>query len=177
VFTASGFDSYGNAVTTGLNPVWSTTTGGSLSVASGTSTQLTAPSTAVSKGSVTATQGAVQGSATVTVVVTPAVKVSITAGTTTRSRSSYQVPLTVKATGTSNNAIRGATVQLGVYRGTCSGTLVASSSARTGNAGTAVFNFNTSTTGSYCAKATVTASGYTQGTATSTFAVAAVKAG
>jgi len=174
VFTASGADAYGNAVTAGFNPTWSTTTGGTLSAKSGTSTKLTAPSTAVSKGSVTATQGGVQGSATVTVVVTPAVKVSITAGATTRAGPRYQVPLTVKATGTTSG-ISGATVQLSVYSATCSGALVTTASGKTGTAGTVVFNFTTGSAGSFCAKATVTAAGYSQGTGTAGFVVSTTK--
>jgi subtilase family serine protease len=176
VFTASGADAYGNAVTAGFNPSWSTTTGGTLSATSGTSTKLTAPTTSVSKGSVTATQGGVQGSATVTVLATPAVKASLAAGSTTKAGQRYQVPLTVKATGTTN-PINGATVQLTVYRGTCTGAVVATGSGKTGASGTWVFNFGTPTTGSYCAKATVTATGYTAGAATATFAVSAVKVG
>ncbi len=177
VFTASGYDSYGNAVTNGFDPTWSTTTGGSLSTTSGATTKLTAPSTAVSKGSVSATQGAVSGSATVTVQVTPTVKVSITAGTTSRAGTRYKVPLTVKATGTSNTGIDGATVQLSVYGASCSGSPLASGSGRTGSAGTVVISYTTTAIGSYCAKATVTATGYSQGSATVQFAVAAVKVG
>ena len=176
VFTASGADTYGNAETAGFSPTWSTTTGGTLSVKTGTSTQLTAPKTAVSKGSVTATEGGIQGSATVTVTATPVVKVSITAGASTKLGSRYQVPLTVKATGTTN-PIAGATVQVSVYNSTCTGTAIASGSGKTGPSGTLVFNFTTPTSGSYCAKATVTAAGYSAGTATAGFVVTAAKEG
>lgn len=172
-FTAAGTDAYGNAVA--IDPAWtSTVTGGTLSPASGTSTTFTAGTTAGS-GTVTATQGSVSGHATVTVAAsTPTLGVSVTAGGVSRSRRTYYVPLAVKVTGTSGG-VGGANVALAVYSGTCGGTLVASGSGTTGPSGSANFTFSTSSTGTYCAKATATASGYSAGTGMATFTVAALR--
>jgi hypothetical protein len=177
LFTAAGTDAYGNTVTAGFAPTWTTTTGGSLSAKSGTSTTLTAPGATVTKGTVTATEGTVSGAATVTVVAAKTVKVAVAAGPETKrpGPGGYSVPLTVTAT-LGATGISGAGVTLDVYSGSCAGPLVASGTGKTGSAGTVTFTFTTTGTGSYCAKATVTATGYSAATATTAFVVTAVKA-
>jgi subtilase family serine protease len=174
-FTATGYDAYTNQVTSGFSPTWSTTVpGGSVSPSSGTSTKFTAGS-APTTGTVTAKESGVSGSASVTVTTTPALHVSVTAGAELHSGSYYRVPINAKVTSNSGTAVSGATVTLDVYSGSCSGRLVGAGRATTNSTGTASFTFTTATTGSYCAKATATKTGYTTGTGTTTFSVPAVK--
>lgn len=171
-FTATAYDAFTNPVTSGVTPAWSTTVpGGKVSPTSGTSTTFTAPSTAAT-GKVTATADGKSGSATVTVTAQPSMTVTISASSTSRLRRSYQVRLTVAVTGTAG-AISGAGVTFDVYDGSCpaTGSAMSSSTATTSVRGTAGFSFSTRTTGTYCAEATVTKSGYSTGVATATFSV------
>jgi subtilase family serine protease len=113
---------------------------------------------------------------TVTLAVTSAsqstMAVTLTAGTLIRKGPNYRVPLTVTAADDgSGNPIAGASVQLSVFQGpTCGGSPVASSSSTTDASGQMSVNFQTRSTGSWCARASVTASGYNAGTADATFA-------
>lgn len=97
--------------------------------------------------------------------------VTVTAGSVTAKHRTYRVPITVDATDASSGApLAGAGVTLAVYSGTsCSGTAVASGSATTGTSGAAAFTFSTRSAGTYCALATVTDAGYTNGSGQTTF--------
>jgi subtilase family serine protease len=108
-------------------------------------------------------------SATTTITVTSssssAMAVNLTAGTVSQKGPNYRVPLTATATDSASHApLSGATVTLAVYGSTCSGSVVASGTGTTDANGTAGFTFSTRTTGSWCALATATATGYSAGT-------------
>jgi hypothetical protein len=168
-FAASGYDRFTNQLSSGVDPTWASTVGGTFSPTKGTTTSFTAGSTAAS-GIVTAAQAGVTGSASLTVTPKPTVSVGVSAGAATKNGRRYDVPVTVTATGTSGG-IRGASVTLDVYSGSCTGTLESAGSAKTGSGGTAAFTFATSSTGSYCAKASVTATGYTGSSGMALFTV------
>lgn len=170
VFDATGYDRFGNQVMSGFDPSWSTgVAGAKVSPSSGTSTTFTA-GTETGSGSVTATQGTVTASAAVSVTGLATMAVSVSAGSTVTGGLGYETPLTVTVTGRSGPLSR-ATVTLDVYAGTCSGSLVASGGGTTGSQGRAAFEFSTRTTGTYCARATVTATGYTSGTGSTSFTI------
>jgi subtilase family serine protease len=125
---------------------------------------------------ITGTGGGINRSATVSLVVqssAPAgtMSVSVSAGSATRSGRGYKVPLTVTADDATTGApISGASVVLSVYAGpSCSGTPAASGTGTTGSNGQVGFTFTTRTAGTWCALATVTASGYTDGSGETTF--------
>jgi subtilase family serine protease len=111
-------------------------------------------------------------SATTTITVTSssssAMTLTLTSGQVSQKGPNYHVPLTVTATG-SSGPLSGVSVTLDVYGGsTCSGSVVASGTGTTGANGTAGFTFSTRQTGSWCAVATATATGYSAGTSTDT---------
>jgi hypothetical protein len=169
LFTASGVDSYGNSVS--VTPSWSTTVpGGSMSPGSGTSSTL--QTTNSGNGVVTATEGTVTGSATVTVTAESTLSVTVTAGSLSESRGrSYAIPLTVAAdNATSKAGVSGASVALQIFsNATCSGTATASGTGTTASSGQVTFNFTTRTATTWCALATVTATGYSQGSGQTSF--------
>jgi len=120
LFTASGVDAYGNSVS--ISPSWTTTVPvGRLNPGSGTPATL--ETTSGGNGLVTATQGSVSGSATVTVTAQSTLSVTVKAGALSGSRDRYEVPLTVAAdSATSNAAVSGASVTLQVFtNATCTG--------------------------------------------------------
>ena len=123
---------------------------------------LTASATGITSGSQTETVKPA-GPSTMTV--------KVTAGSVTLRRLTYRVPLTVSATDTSSGApLGGATVTLNVYSGsTCTGIAAASGSGTTGTNGQAGFSFSTRQHGTWCAQATINASGYTTGSGQTTF--------
>ena len=168
VFTATGSDKYGNPVS--VDPSW-TTTGltGSFTPSSGSTTTFT-DSSSTGSGSVTATVGTTSGSATVTVTSLRSMSVAVTAGPYSKKGPNYHVPITVNATDATAGAIGGASVSLQVFAGaTCTGTAVASGTGTTGTNGQVTFTFTTRRAGTWCAQATVTASGYSPGTGQVTF--------
>lgn len=169
VFTATGSDAYGNAVT--VNATWATNiSGASVSSGSGSSTTFTAgPNTG--SGTVTATEGSVVGSASVTVTATPALRVTVTAGSVSTRGGDYDVPITVTADNSSTGAgVSGASALLDVYQSaSCSGTVAASGTFTTGSNGQLSVTFQTPTATTWCLAATVTASGYTSGSGQDTF--------
>ena len=100
--------------------------------------------------------------------------VTVTAGAPVKKGPNYHVPLTVTATGTTTNGttvpLTGAAVSLEVFAGSkCSGNAVATGTGKTNTNGTAAFTFTTRKAGTWCALATVTASGYSPGAGTTTF--------
>ena len=100
--------------------------------------------------------------------------VTVTAGTPVKKGPNYHVPLTVTATGTTTTGttvpLTGAAVSLEVFAGSaCSGNAVASGTGKTNTKGTAAFTFTTRKAGTWCARATVTSSGYSPGVGTRTF--------
>jgi hypothetical protein len=169
LFAASGVDSYGNSVS--ISPSWGTTVpGGSMSPASGTSSTLQTTSSGI--GAVTATEGSVTGSATVTVTSQSTLNVTVTAGSISKSRGrSYAIPLTVAAdNATSDAGVSGASVTFQVFsNATCGGTATASGAGTTASSGQVTFNFTTRTATTWCALATVTATGYSQGSGQTSF--------
>jgi subtilase family serine protease len=113
-------------------------------------------------------------SASTTVTVNPAslstMNVAVSAGAATRKGPNYHVPLTVTATGASSTPVSGASVILSLYASsTCSGATVATGTATTGTNGTAAFTFSTRQTGTWCALASVSATGYSTGSGQTTF--------
>jgi subtilase family serine protease len=123
---------------------------------------------------ISGTDGTNTHSTSVTLVVQSAsqstMSVTVNAGTVSQKGPNYWVPLTVTATDSTNTGIAGASVQLDVFQGTCSsGSLAASGSGTTDSSGQAAFNFHTKTAGSWCAQATVTASGYSTAAGQTTF--------
>ncbi len=111
---------------------------------------------------------------TVTLVVQSAsqstMTVTVSAGTVTQKGPNYRVPLTVTADDGSGSPIGGGSVLLDVFQGTtCAGSPAASGSGSTDSSGHVTVNFQTRATGSWCAQASVTASGYSTGTAQTTF--------
>lgn len=97
--------------------------------------------------------------------------VAVTAGTAIPKGPNYHVPITVTAKNATNSTdIAGASVSLEVYAGrSCAGTTPKSGTGTTGSSGQVTFTFTTRTAGTWCAKATVTDSGYNAGTGTVLF--------
>jgi hypothetical protein len=171
LFTSAGVDGYGNSVS--ITPSWSTTVpGGTMSSGSGTSSTSTLQTTGSGNGVVSATEGGVTGSATVTVTAQSTLSVTVTAGSLSGSRGrSYAIPLTVAAdNATSHAGVSGASVTLHIYSNAgCSGTATASGTGTTASSGQVTFNFTTRTATTWCASATVTATGYSQGSGQTSF--------
>lgn len=154
----------------------------SVSLASGTaaSTTLTVTSSSSSAGNYTITVTgtdpsdiSLTHSTSVTLSVTStalqSMTVSVSAGTPVH-HGSYRVPLTVTATDSSGGGISGAGVTMTVYSGsTCNGSAVATASTTTSSSGIANFSFTTKQKGTWCASATVTATGYNPGSGSTTF--------
>jgi hypothetical protein len=168
-FHATGADAYGNAVT--VNPSWSVTSAslGTFSPTTGASTTFTASSTTAGTGTVTAATGTVSGTATLTVTNLSTMTLTLNAGTVSKKGSRYHVPLTVDATTSSGSALSGATAALEVFSGSCTGSPVATGTGTTGTNGKVTFTFTTRQVGTWCALASVSASGYEPGSATTTF--------
>jgi hypothetical protein len=167
-FTAAGADAYGNPVS--ITPSWTTSVpGGTMSPGSGTSDTL--ETTTSGNGLVTATEGTVSGSGTVTVTAQSTLSVTVTAGALSGSRGRYEIPLTVAADNATTDAgVSGASVNLQIFsNATCSGTAAASGSGTSATSGQVTFNFTTRTAATWCALATVTATGYSQGTGQTSF--------
>jgi hypothetical protein len=163
VFSASGYDAYGNALA--VSPAWSAPSSvGKLSTASGPTTTFTAGSTTASF-TLSATSGAVTGSASVSVAGLKSMTVSVTDSAPTKIARRFTVPIAVTAT-SAEGPVAGATVTLRVYYGSCGGTIVATYTGVTGSSGTWTSNFSTSQKGSYCILATVAEPGYRSGSAT-----------
>ncbi|MFL5798331.1 MAG: hypothetical protein ACJ77A_10420 [Actinomycetota bacterium] len=170
VFSAIAADAYGNPIDSS-GAAWSTTAPGTVSPTTGSQTTFTAGST-VGSGSVTASVGSVSGSASVSVVASQHMNVVVTKGSTFRSGGRYRVPLTSTATNAGSGApIAGAGAKLEVASGSCSGPIVAKASGSTDSNGRFGFTFKTKTAGSYCALATVNATGYAPGSGLLSFAV------
>lgn len=92
--------------------------------------------------------------------------VSVSAGSVVH-HGSCRVPLTVT---NSSGGISGAGVTLAVYSGsTCKGSAVTTGSATTSSSDVANFSVTTKQTGTWCASATVTATGYNSGSGSKTF--------
>jgi hypothetical protein len=169
-FAGTAVDAYGNPVS--ISPTWTTTVSGAkLSATTGTSTTFTA-GTSAATGKVTATASGIKGTAAVTVTAPPpsAVGVTVKVGNPAKSGTSYRVPVTVTTTGTAGN-LAGAAVTMRIYSGSCTGKLVGTASATTSTAGTTSFTLTTPSTGTYCAMATATHSGYSQGSQTKSFTI------
>ena len=125
---------------------------------------------------ITGTSGSLTSTTSVTLVVqsaqtSAAMTVSVSAGTLSTRGHNYKVPLTVTADNASSTSpISGAAVSLSIFSGsTCSGTVAASGTGTTGSNGQASFTFTTKQAGTWCASATVTASGYSPGSGETTF--------
>lgn len=152
-FSASGRDQYGNPQS--VNPTWSTTAPGATSPTTGITTVFHAGSSRGS-GKVTATQGSVSGSASVTVIATT---VRLIPGALTKKTGTYRIPLTATVK-TGGVPTASASVALRVFSGTaCSGTAVLSAREPTGGNGTVTFTFKTVTARTWCGRATATVSG------------------
>ena len=97
--------------------------------------------------------------------------VTVTAGNVLRSGRDYVVPVTVAAVNASSNAgISGARADLDVYQGaSCSGAVAASGTFTTASNGQVSVTFESLTPATWCLEATVTASGYAQGSGEATF--------
>ena len=97
--------------------------------------------------------------------------VTVTAGGLSGRRGDYQVPLTVTADNASNGTGVGqASVSLQIFASAqCSGAPEASGSATTASNGRAGLTFTTRIAGTWCALATVTASGYTSASGQTSF--------
>ena len=95
-----------------------------------------------------------------------AMNVTLTSGQLTRNGPNFHVPLTVTASDAGTSAaLGGASVTLQVWSGTCgSGPPAATGSGTTNSSGVYSTTFSTRTVASWCAQATVSASGYTNGT-------------
>jgi len=119
--------------------------------------------------STTTTSTTTTSTTTTTVASTGTMNVSVTAGTVSPRGKGYKVPLTVSATDSTSAGIGGAGVTMDVYAEACGGTLAASSTGTTGNNGQVTFTFSTKSAGSWCAQATVTASGYAAGSGQTSF--------
>ncbi len=168
-FTATGEDAYKNPVPVS-GVTWSTSpdTLGSVDPGPGSSTVFTAGSN-VDNGSVTATLDGVLGTANVTITSLSALTVTVTAGTFSRRRHNYQVTVSA-ADAPSGQPVGGAGVTLNVYSGsTCTGTAVATDSGTTRSNGQASFTFSTRQHSSWCALATVNATGYSTDTGQTNF--------
>ena len=176
-FTATGADSYGNPVS--ITPSWATTVyGGSVSPTSDSSTTTFTAGSTSGSGTVTATEDGFSGSASVTVSALASMTVSVTTGSTIRKGPNYRTPITVAAASdaTPPAPLSGAGVDLGIHSGSCPttstgtlGSLVSSGSGTTGSNGQVNFTFTTKNQGKYCALATVSASGYENGTGETSF--------
>ena len=171
-FSATGADAYGNAVT--VDPSWSVAASslGTFSPTTGASTTFTASSSATGTGTITATTGAVSGKASVTVTSLSTMTVTVTPGKLSKKGPHYHVPLTVAATSStsSTSPVAGAAVVLQVFSGTaCSGTPVTTGTGTTGTNGEVTFTFTARQVGTWCALATVSASGYEPGSGITTF--------
>ncbi len=171
-FSATGADAYGNAVT--VDPSWSVAASslGTFSPTTGASTTFTASSSATGTGTITATTGAVSGKASVTVTSLSTMTVTVTPGKLSKKGPHYHVPLTVAATSStsSTSPVAGAAVVLQVFSGTaCSGTPVTTGTGTTGTNGEVTFTFTARQVGTWCALATVSASGYEPGSGTKIF--------
>jgi hypothetical protein len=125
---------------------------------------------------ITATSGSFVSSTSVALTVASAstagtMTVTVTPGSLSKKGPNYKVPITVDATDANNTPLSGAGVSLDIYSGGCpaSGTAAASGTATTASNGQATFSFSTRTATSWCAVATVTASGYTTGTGDAAF--------
>ena len=155
-----------------IDPSWATTVPGArLSPTSGSSSTLVTGDTTGTGYSVTPTEGSVSGTAPVAVTAQPALSVTVTAGGLSGRRGNYQVPLTVTADNASNGTGVGqASVSLQIFASAqCSGAPEASGSATTASNGRAGLTFTTRIAGTWCALATVTASGYTAASGQTSF--------
>jgi hypothetical protein len=101
----------------------------------------------------------------------PGLSVAVAAGGVSGRRGLYQVPLTVTAdNASSGTGVGQASVSLQVFAGSqCSGTVAASGSGTTSSNGRAGFTFTSRSAETWCALATVTASGYSSGSGQTTF--------
>ncbi len=101
----------------------------------------------------------------------PTMTVTVTAGNVLRSGRDYVVPVTVAAVNAGSNAgISGASADLDVYQGaSCSGAVAASGTFTTASNGRVSVTFESLTPATWCLEATVTASGYAQGSGEATF--------
>lgn len=165
-FSASGADTYGNAVTL-TKASWnvSSTTLGSVSPGTGSSTTFTAGSK-VTTGSVTVTTGGATTSASVSVTATPALTATMTAHTS-RHNSTYRTLLTVHVS-RGGTPVSGAAVALTIYGGPTCSTVKATGSGTTRSNGTVSFTFQTRSVATFCAVAIVT-DGSSSTTAKATF--------
>jgi hypothetical protein len=110
---------------------------------------------------------------TETVTTAAALSVAIAPGSPAHSGRSYHIPLAVTVT-SSGRRVSGANVTISVFGGSCTGSRVATGSGSTSAArGNVVFAFATGTTGSYCAKATASATGAAAGSASAEFTISA----
>ena len=169
-FSAAGIDAYGNAVT--IDPSWTSSLTGTFTPNTGPTTTFTVTSGASSgsSGLVTATVGTVSGHAAVTVSSLKSMSVTVSAGAPVKKGPNYHVLLTVSAKTSATTPIAGAAVAMDVFAGsTCSETPVATGTGTTNTNGTAAFTFTTRTAGTWCAQATVTATGYNPASAQATF--------
>ncbi len=102
--------------------------------------------------------------------------VAVSPGSPTLRGKNYKVPISVAVTdASSGTALSGAGVTLNVYAGNCpssgtpSGSSVASGTGTTSSAGTVSFTFSTQAAGLWCAVATVSDTGYSDGTGQHSF--------
>lgn len=173
-FTARGYDSYGNPVTSGFSPTWTTTAPGTIASTGTATAKFTASSSKTGSGTVTASQGngtaIVSGSASVTVEPLKALSVAVRTGQIKFHRGGYTVAIDVHVS-SGGASVAGATATVSIYENsTCAGTPVTEpASATTGSGGTADFTFQTATATTWCAKAVGSKSGYTSGTGTKVF--------
>ena len=169
VFTALGFDAYGNPEA--VSPTWTASAGdGSLTPPTGARTVFRAGTTPASF-TLTATSGSVSATAPVSVTGLSSMTVSITDAAAKKQGREFTVPLTVSAASASG-PLDGAAVTVRVTSSTCGGPLFTTLSGSTTSAGTTSLVFATPLTGAYCATAVVSAGGYRSGTASVTFTVA-----
>ncbi len=167
-----------SGVPSGATPSFSPTSASSSSSWSSTLTVTTTSSTTTGSYTLTITgtsSGVPSQTTDVTLNVqapqtTGSMTVTVAAGTSTQKGPYYHVPLTVSAKTSTTAAIAGAAVSLDVFAGSmCSGTPVATGTGTTGTNGTVTFTYKTRTAGTWCAKATVTATGYNPASAQATF--------
>ena len=158
---ASGYNGpaglgYPNGVTAFVAPA--SGGGGTTTTTSTTTTSTTTTSTSTTTTSTTTPPA-------------PTMTVTVTAGNVLRSGRDYVVPVTVAAVNASSNAgISGASADLDVYQGaSCSGAVAASGTFTTASNGQVSVTFESLTPATWCLEATVTASGYAQGSGEATF--------
>ena len=134
--------------------------------ASTTTTTTTAPSSTSTTTSTTTTAPAT----TTTIASLKSMSVTVVAGATVK-RGTYKVPLTVTAKDAlTASPIGGAGVTLTVFSGTtCAGTAVATGTGSTSSNGQVTFNFSTKSMGSWCALASVSATGYVTNSSSKVF--------